>query len=83
MGEIQNTEKKIEVQNDTLKKLSLAIVDIANETARQHSIYKKSCVAPLDDSEYENFLEESLELSIDDQYLENILKPEPTLPGIL
>jgi len=36
----------------------LSLVQIANETSRQHSIYKKSCLSPLNDIDYENHLKE-------------------------
>ena len=52
--EIQQTENQIDENNSMLKKLSLLLIEIANETSRQHSLYQKSCLAALDDIKYEN-----------------------------
>lgn len=74
--EIEKAENKIDEHNSILKELSLSIVDIANETARQHSIYKKSCVAPLTEIEYQNLLEESISPNIINQDIEEFLATE-------
>lgn len=58
--EIQQAENKIDEHNSILRELSLSLVEIANETSRQHSFYQKSCLAPLDDIDYQNLLEKSI-----------------------
>ena len=59
-NQIRKTEMEIERQNKNLKSLSLSLVDIANETSRQHSIYQKSLNEPLSQIEFEILLENAL-----------------------
>lgn len=78
--EIQQTENQIEQQNKALLDLTSSLVEIANETTRQHSIYKKSCLAPLDDIDYENLLAESLPSTDFEQNLDSLLSSRSLLP---
>lgn len=57
--EIQETEEQLEKSNGYLQKLSLTFVEISNEIIRQQTLYKKSLIAPLEDSDYQNFIDES------------------------
>lgn len=77
--EMATTEKEIEKNNKTLEELSVALVGIASETSRQHSIYKKTSTAPLDDMEYTNFLEEAKIYSPISQNIEEIISNQQYL----
>lgn len=79
--EIKQTENRIEQQNKALQKLTVSLVEIANETTRQHSLYKKACLAPLDDIDYENLIQESIPPSDFEQNLDNSLGSQDLLPG--
>jgi len=78
--EIKKTEKQIDRQNKALQDLTLSLVQIANETTRQHSIYKKSSLASLDDIDYQNLLNESIPTNIFGQNLDNLLSSQTFLP---
>lgn len=77
--EIQQAEKDIDQYNKTLQELSLSLVKIANETSRQHSIYKKSCLAPLDEIDYQAMLDESVYFNILNQEMEDLLSSPNSL----
>lgn len=65
--EIQKTAEEIDKGQNTLKQLTLAMVEIANEKSREHAFYKKHCVSPLNNLDYELLLQESsLNFNIDE-----------------
>lgn len=63
-----------------MQNLTLSLVKIANETARQHSIYKKSCLASLDDIDYQNLMDESVPSSDLEEDLDILLSSQGLLP---
>lgn len=79
--EIQQAEKEIDYNNEMLRKLSVSLVEIANETIRQQSIYKKSSLAPLDDIDYQNLLHESTFSNKLEKEIEELLDPRNSLPS--
>lgn len=78
--EIKQTENRIEEQNEALQQLSLSLVKIANETSRQHSIYKKASLAPLDELDYEKLLDESIPSTDFQQNLDDFLSLQSLSP---
>ena len=77
---IQKTENEIDEHNSILRELSLSLVEIANETSRQHSLYQKSCLAPLDDTDYGDLLNDSIFSNIISEDVEELLASEKFLP---
>ncbi len=57
--EIEQTEQEIDSAQGELKNLAVTLVEIATESQKQHSLYKKSRVASLDDLDYERLLRQS------------------------
>lgn len=57
--EIQQTEGRIDKSTQYLENVAKSFVDIASESIRQQTLYKKSLVTPLDDLDYQKFIEEA------------------------
>lgn len=74
--EIQQTENQIDANKSILKEVFLALVEIANETSRQDSLYQKSCLASLDDIEYDNLLQEAIFSRMVSKDVEELLTSE-------
>lgn len=72
LSEIQQTEKDLTQSKQDLKNLSIALVEVANRTMQQNSLYQKSIVSPLDDIDYQSFLQESTSFSLAEE-IENLL----------
>ena len=58
---------------DQFLTLDRAMIHIVNEITRQHRMYIKACITPINDVDFENLLEESMSSNFLAEKAENLL----------